>query len=108
MAELAEPAGIAVGATTVVVGSSIAGVRAAQALRAEGFAGPVTLVAREDELPYERPPLSKTLIGSSAAALKPIVDGQTYLDRDIETRLGVRVSGLDVAGGACRRHALSL
>ena len=43
----------------VIVGASLAGVKAAQTLREEGFGGAVVLIGTEDERPYERPPLSK-------------------------------------------------
>ena len=43
----------------VIVGAGLAGAKAAETLRAEGFDGPVVLLGDEDELPYERPPLSK-------------------------------------------------
>ncbi len=43
----------------VIVGASLAGAKAAETLRAERFSGPVVLIGTEDELPYERPPLSK-------------------------------------------------
>ncbi|WP_067819764.1 NAD(P)/FAD-dependent oxidoreductase [Actinomadura kijaniata] len=46
----------------VIVGASLAGLRAAQALREEGFAGDLTLVGAEPHLPYNRPPLSKSLL----------------------------------------------
>ena len=42
----------------VIVGGGLAGAKAAETLRAEGFDGPVVLVAGEAEVPYERPPLS--------------------------------------------------
>ncbi len=45
--------------TVVIVGGGQAGASAAFALRKEGFAGGVVLVAEEDEMPYQRPPLSK-------------------------------------------------
>ena len=47
------------GTTRVIVGASLAGAKAAETLRAEGFDGPVVLIGRESERPYERPPLSK-------------------------------------------------
>ena len=43
----------------MIVGASLAGARAAQTLREQGFDGPVVLIGDEDETPYERPPLSK-------------------------------------------------
>ncbi len=46
----------------VVVGSSLAGLRAAETLRAEGYAGRLTLVGDEARVPYDRPPLSKQLL----------------------------------------------
>ena len=50
----------------VIVGAGLAGAKAAEALRAEGFGGPVTLIGDETERPYERPPLSKGyLIGNA-------------------------------------------
>ena len=45
--------------THLIVGASLAGAKAAQALREEGFAGRIVLVGEENERPYERPPLSK-------------------------------------------------
>ena len=48
--------------TFVIVGASLAGGKAAEALRAEGFTGRVVLVGAEPARPYERPPLSKDLL----------------------------------------------
>ena len=46
----------------VIVGASLAGLRAAQALRAGGHRGPLCLVGAESHMPYDRPPLSKQLL----------------------------------------------
>ncbi len=46
-------------AAHVIVGASLAGAKAAEALREEGFGGPIVLIGEETERPYERPPLSK-------------------------------------------------
>ncbi len=43
----------------VIVGGGLAGARAAETLRSEGYTGPLLLIGAEAELPYERPPLSK-------------------------------------------------
>ena len=43
----------------VIAGAGLAGAKAAEALRSQGFDGPVVLIGDEDERPYERPPLSK-------------------------------------------------
>jgi NADPH-dependent 2,4-dienoyl-CoA reductase/sulfur reductase-like enzyme len=48
--------------TIAVVGASLAGLRAVEALRQEGFDGHLTLVGAEPHLPYDRPPLSKQLL----------------------------------------------
>ncbi len=47
--------------TFVIVGASLAGAKAAETLRTEGFEGRVTLIGEEDVRPYERPPLSEGL-----------------------------------------------
>ena len=47
--------------THLIVGASLAGAKAAETLRAEGFDGPLVMVGQESERPYERPPLSKEL-----------------------------------------------
>jgi NADPH-dependent 2,4-dienoyl-CoA reductase/sulfur reductase-like enzyme len=48
----------------VIVGASAAGLAAAETLRREGFAGTVTLIGGEIDLPYDRPPLSKQILSS--------------------------------------------
>lgn len=51
----------------VIVGASLAGAKAAQALREEGSDSPIVLLGEESERPYERPPLSKGyLLGKDA------------------------------------------
>ena len=45
--------------TMIIVGASLAGAKAAETLRTEGFDGRLVLIGAEDERPYERPPLSK-------------------------------------------------
>ncbi|HEY5353683.1 MAG TPA: FAD-dependent oxidoreductase [Streptosporangiaceae bacterium] len=45
--------------TYLIVGASLAGAKAAEALRGEGFDGPLIMIGEENERPYERPPLSK-------------------------------------------------
>src|SRR5262249_47286228 len=49
----------------VVVGASLAGLRAVETLRAEEFDGRITLVGAEGHLPYDRPPLSKKLLAGA-------------------------------------------
>jgi NADPH-dependent 2,4-dienoyl-CoA reductase/sulfur reductase-like enzyme len=48
--------------TIVIVGASLAGVRAAETLRTNGFAGAITIIGAETHMPYDRPPLSKNFL----------------------------------------------
>ena len=83
--------------TFVVVGANLAGGRAVEALRSEGFDGRVVLVGEEPDRPYERPPLSKEVVrGESDPVL--LRDAEWYADNDIELRLGARATSLDPAG----------
>ncbi len=86
--------------SVVVVGTSIAGVRAAQALRRNKFEGPITLVGAEDELPYDKPPLSKAVLaGSTPAETARLLSAGDAAALDLTLRLGVAATGLDVAAG---------
>src|SRR3954469_4000681 len=51
--------------TIVIAGASLAGLRAAETLRQEGFDGRVVLIGAEKHLPYDRPPLSKQLLAGA-------------------------------------------
>jgi NADPH-dependent 2,4-dienoyl-CoA reductase/sulfur reductase-like enzyme len=78
-----------------IVGASLAGLRAAEALRAEGFHGAVTVVGDEPYPPYDRPPLSKSvMIGRFPASHTTLPRRATV--RDVEWRLGVAAAGLDI------------
>lgn len=77
----------------VIVGAGESGTRAAFALREAGFAGAVTLVGSEANLPYERPPLSKPVDG--AVQLKPICGAQALEASAIDYRQGVSASRLE-------------
>ena len=82
--------------TFVIVGASLAGAKAAEALREEGFDGRLVLVGAEGERPYERPPLTKEYLRGEAGREKVYVHEQGfYADHDIELRLGRRAVGLD-------------
>ena len=81
-------------ARIVVVGAGLAGLRAAEALRAEGFAGSVTVVGEEAERPYDRPPLSKQVLTGFAPADHTILPQLGPLD-GVEWKLGTRAVGLD-------------
>ena len=78
----------------VIVGASLAGAKAAEALRAEGFDGRIVLVGAERERPYERPPLSKTFLTGASPREEAYVHGAGfYVDRDIELVTGCGVTG---------------
>jgi phthalate 3,4-dioxygenase ferredoxin reductase subunit len=85
--------------TVVVVGSSIGGVRTAQALRSEGFDGRIVLVGEELDLPYDKPPLSKQFLASNWDVDRvALLTGEAAEAAGIELRLGVRAERLDIAG----------
>ena len=85
-------------ATYVIVGASLAGAKAAETLRQEGFDGPLTLIGEEAERPYERPPLSKDyLLGKTDRVTIYVHPWPWYAAHDVDLRLGVRVTGIDPA-----------
>jgi 3-phenylpropionate/trans-cinnamate dioxygenase ferredoxin reductase subunit len=87
--------------THVIVGASLAGAKAAETLREEGFDGRVVLIGAEPERPYERPPLSKEYLrGEKEREKVHVHEASFYADRDIELRAGTSVIGLDLAGRA--------
>ncbi|HEX7189050.1 MAG TPA: FAD-dependent oxidoreductase [Actinomycetes bacterium] len=93
--------------TYVIVGASLAGAKAAEALRDAGFAGRIVLVGDERDRPYERPPLSKGLLKGDEPREKVFVhDEGWYADHDVDLRLGTAATGLhrddrvvELAGG---------
>ena len=85
--------------TFVIVGAGMAGAKAAETLREEGFDGRVVLVGRERERPYERPPLSKGyLLGQSPFDDAHVHDEGFYPEKEIELLTGTAVTALDLAG----------
>src|SRR5215210_4746307 len=86
--------------TFAIVGASLAGAKAAETLRAEGFDGRVALVGAETERPYERPPLSKDYLRGEVGREKIYIhDESFYAEHDIELRLGRTAVGLDTSIG---------
>jgi 3-phenylpropionate/trans-cinnamate dioxygenase ferredoxin reductase subunit len=86
--------------THVIVGASLAGAKAAETLREEGFDGRVVLVGAETERPYERPPLSKDYLRGEVGREKVYVhDEGFYAELDIELRLGREAVDLDTPAG---------
>jgi 3-phenylpropionate/trans-cinnamate dioxygenase ferredoxin reductase component len=76
----------------VVVGASLAGLRAAQALRSAGHAGELVVVGDEQRLPYTRPPLSKELLAGAHTVEQCDFPAA---DLDVTWRLGSAATGLD-------------
>ncbi len=84
-------------ARVVIVGASVGGLTTAEALRHEGFKGPITLVGDEARLPYRRPPLSKqVLTGEWPPERTYLLDAGGLDDLDLRMMLGSRASELDV------------
>jgi 3-phenylpropionate/trans-cinnamate dioxygenase ferredoxin reductase subunit len=82
--------------TFVIVGASLAGARAAETLRAEGFDGRVVLIGEETRRPYERPLLSKEYLRGEKPAAKLFVhDEGFYGEQGIELLTGTRVESID-------------
>jgi len=85
-------------AAFVIVGASLAGAKAAEALREEGFDGPLVLIGEESERPYERPPLSKDyLLGKAERETIYVHPRSWYAEHDVDLRLGAQVTGVDPA-----------
>ena len=88
----------------VVVGASLAGLRAAETLRVEGFDGALTLVGDESHRPYDRPPLSKQVLTGDwepdRIFLPPAVPAPADGQEPFDWRVGRSATGLDLAGRA--------
>ncbi len=82
----------------VIVGGGLAGAKAAESLRSEGFEGPLVLVGDEDGLPYERPPLSKDFLRGEVARESAFVHDEAFYEQHrIELRPSTRATELRLA-----------
>jgi len=82
--------------TFVIVGAGLAGAKAAETLREEGYDGRIVIVGDEGELPYERPPLTKEYLRGEVPRARAYVRlPPFYGEHEIELWTGTRVSGLD-------------
>jgi NADPH-dependent 2,4-dienoyl-CoA reductase/sulfur reductase-like enzyme len=87
--------------SVVIVGASLAGIRAATTLRRQKFAGRITLIGAEERLPYDRPPLSKQiLLGAWPPEKAALVKPEEVAKLALDLRLGVRATALDTAARA--------
>ena len=90
--------------TFVIVGASLAGAKAAETLRAEGFTGRIVLIGEETDRPYERPPLSKGyLLGKEPRDKAYVHEAHWYATNDVDLVLGVQATSLDP-----RAHTVTL
>lgn len=80
----------------VIVGAGLAGAKAAQALRSEGYDGRITLLGDEPHRPYQRPPLSKEYLHGTAGRDALFVHPETwYQAHAVDLRLGTTVTAID-------------
>lgn len=84
--------------TILIVGGGAAGQAAAETLRREGFAGAVTIISAEEELPYDRTALSKGMLSGKADPDRLALRGAQFYERlKIDLKPGARVKQLDAA-----------
>ncbi len=85
----------------VIIGGGGAGYAAAEMLRREGYGGGVTIVSDDASAPYDRPNLSKDyLAGAAPEDWIPLRPPEFYTQNDIDLRLGVKATAIDVGGRA--------
>lgn len=84
--------------SVVIVGAGAAGNAAAETLRREGYAGPITMVGADSSVPYDRPNLSKDyLAGTAPEDWIPLRSPEFYAERQIDLLLGHRVTRVDAS-----------
>ena len=82
--------------TFVIVGGGLGGAKAAEALREKDFDGKIVLSRTEEQLPYERPPLSKEfLAGKKSLSDFTVHDSDWYRENKIDLRVGTEVVAID-------------
>jgi 3-phenylpropionate/trans-cinnamate dioxygenase ferredoxin reductase component len=82
--------------TFAIVGAGLAGAKAAEALRAEGFDGRIVLFGAEPHRPYERPPLSKAYLqGNTGRDTVFVHPPEWYTDHEVDLRVNTTVAALD-------------
>jgi 3-phenylpropionate/trans-cinnamate dioxygenase ferredoxin reductase component len=86
----------------VIVGAGHGGAQAALLLRQAGFTGSVTMIGREPEPPYERPPLSKDYLARDKEFERLYIrPPQFWADKDVALRLSTEVVAVDPDGQTC-------
>lgn len=81
----------------VVVGASLSGLRAVEALRRQGYDREIVWIGDERHLPYDRPPLSKEILRGEWQPEQIALRKQGLDDLHVELKLGVRATGLDLS-----------
>src|SRR5215475_2256161 len=90
--------------TYVIVGASLAGAKAAETLRSEGFDGRIVMIGDEVARPYERPPLSKGYLQGKQPRDSAFVHEEGWYGANgVELLLGVTATGLDT-----KAHTITL
>lgn len=87
----------------IIIGAGHGGSQAAISLRQEGYEGPITLISDEADVPYHRPPLSKTFIKSEDQTLLPLRPERVYAEGGIALRLATSVATINTG-----THTVSL
>ena len=80
-----------------ILGAGHGGAQLAASLREEGYAGAITLVSDEADLPYHKPPLSKSFMKEAETPLQPLRGLSFYADKSIDLALGIGVTQIDRA-----------
>src|SRR5262245_59149266 len=82
----------------VIVGGGLAAAKAAEELRERQYDGEVILLGAESHLPYERPPLSKSvLLGEKEPGITQVHDADWYAGHDVDVRTSTTVTAIDPA-----------
>lgn len=79
----------------VILGAGHGGTQLAASLRDEGFVGAITLISDEDDLPYHKPPLSKSFMKAADAPLQALRGDSFFAAQAVDLRLGVAVARID-------------
>lgn len=79
----------------VIIGGGHGGSQVAASLRSEGYDGPVTLISDEGDIPYQRPPLSKTYLKEPDNGLQELRPEAFYTQHDVDLLLNTRVTSID-------------
>jgi len=81
----------------IIIGSGIAGVSTAQALRAQGYQGGICLIGREPYIPYDRPSLSKAVLSGDIGSPPPLTPEGWFEEARVETLFGRSVTRIQAA-----------